>query len=551
MGVWMSQRARLSFVVAFTALVFVSPAGIPAGAAAKGTSACHRNVPPILRDGFPNPEFRYSRNGRLDVNMLAAPGKVRIDGKPVWTRSFNHQFPGPALMVCAGDRLRVNLKNRLKGQPTNFHTHGFHVSPRGHHDNVYVNLDPGKNFRYEYSIPRTNPAGAYWYHPHRHHFVDSQIFAGMSGAIIQEGGLDRLPAFRDIPQRIMVLQNTQVKDGKVVPVNKANAAKEQIFVNGSLFPTAKIRPGELQRWRILNNSADRMMVLKLEDQPFWVLAQDGATLRRPRVVRRMKLAPGQRREVLVRGAKHGRYVLEAAPFKQFPGPVPKAQPFMFVQSQGEPVAHRQPIPQRLGGHFPDLRKEQPERYRKIVYSEEISKTETDFFLNGQMFNPHNVLTMKLNSLEQWKLVNTTNEWHTFHIHINDFQVIRIGGKPQPYVNYQDNVMIPPNSSVVIRQRPTQFTGKFVFHCHVVFHEDHGMMMAVRVAKNPTAGELAANSWQDGELTVASSAYGSSAVPGPAVDRSEPPALVTDGFPARHDVAGRPWFCRLGLTNRKT
>lgn len=542
----MTDLARRVKYLVLPLILLVAPPVVGGSADARGTSACHRNAPPIIRDGFPNPNFRYSRNGRLDMTMVAKRGKVDLNGKRVWTRSYNAQVPGPTLMVCAGDRMKVKLVNRLGDQPTNFHTHGFHVSPRGHHDNVYVNLDPGKTFKYEYSIPRTNPAGSYWYHPHRHHFVDEQIFAGMAGAIIQEGGLDRHPLLRDVPQRIIVLQNTQVKNGKVVNVNASNGAKQLIYVNGELFPTANIRPGELQRWRIFNNSSDRMLVLRLNGRPFWVLAQDGSPLVRPRAIRNLKLAPGQRREVLVRGGKHGTYTLEAAPFKQFPGPVFPAQPFMFVKSQGKPVEQRKPIPKRLGRTFEDLRGKKPDRYRRIVYSEkQVSKTQTDFLINGLMFNPNRVMTMKLGSLEQWKLVNDTSEWHTFHIHINDFQVIKIAGRRQKFVNYQDNVMLPPRSSVIIRQRPTQFTGKFVFHCHVVFHEDNGMMAAVAVAKNPTARQLSAGAWQDEALTVSSSAYGSPVPPGPVGEGGSLLSFPAERAPRRHtDGAGRSFFCKL-------
>jgi suppressor of ftsI len=72
--------------------------------------------------------------------------------------------------------------------------------------------------------------------------------------------------------------------------------------------------------------------------------------------------------------------------------------------------------------------------------------------------------MKLGALERWTLVNTNTEWHAFHIHVNDFQVVSVAGKRVPYVDYQDNVALPPKSKVVVLMRPTDFTGKFVMHC---------------------------------------------------------------------------------------
>ena len=111
----------------------------------------------------------------------------------------------------------------------------------------------------------------------------------------------------------MVIQNTQVKDGRVVPADESDATDQRLYVNGELNPTAKIRPGEIQRWRIFNANADRIIELTMGGRPFHVLAQDANTLKRPRVVRRLRIAPGSRREVLVRGGKKGRYVLRAAP----------------------------------------------------------------------------------------------------------------------------------------------------------------------------------------------------------------------------------------------
>lgn len=524
-------------------------------AAAKERTGCHRNAPPIIRDGFPTPQLRYSRNGRLTTSMRPAIGPTMIDGKRVRAWTYDGQFPGPMLMICAGDRLKINFTNGLPA-PTNFHTHGFHVSPRANHDNVYLLLRPGKKFTYEYDIPHTNRPGTFWYHPHWHPDVSSQIFAGMAGGIIEEGGLDRLPKLRNVPQRFLVLQNTEINDGRIVPEDKSNAADQRVHVNGHRNPTAKIRPGALQRWRIFNANANRVMVLKLDGLPFRVLSQDGNTLARSRVVRKLEIGPGSRREVLIRGPKAGRYTLRAVPFRQFAGAndpkqggwVPN-QKLVTLKSAGAPPA-RKPAPRKLLATQPDLRDEKVDRKRTIVYSEDqVSSTQTDYLLNGHMYDPNRVITMKMNSLEEWKLVNDTAEWHTFHIHINEFQVISVAGRPQPYVDYEDNVMIPPGQTVVVRTRPTQFSGKFVFHCHVTFHEDNGMMAAVQVKRNPTAEELAASVATDGAMTIASNEHGSDAEPQLA---AAPAATVSPGQSPWSTGAvghGSSLFCRLG--SRKT
>jgi hypothetical protein len=155
-----------------------------------------------------------------------------------------------------------------------------------------------------------------------------------------------------------------------------------------------------------------------------------------------------------------------------------------------------------------------DRERTILFSEMAEASGApSFLLNGMTFDPNRTdITMQLDSVEQWTLVNTTREWHTFHIHINDFQVVSVNDVPVPYIDYQDNVALPPGSHTVILMHPTDFTGKFVFHCHVTFHEDHGMMATVQVVREPTAEESRQSVVHDGGLAIGSSAYGSAEVP---------------------------------------
>jgi len=525
------RRGRISvggaLLAALLALVALAAGGSLATGSTSGTHArtagnsdCHKNAPPILHDGFPEPPTRYSRGGRLDVPLTASLGKVLIGGKRATALSYDGSFPGPTLVICAGDHLTVHFKNDMT-EPTNLHTHGFHVSPEANHDNVFLRIDPGQAFTYEYDIPQDQPAGTYWYHPHLHMFVEPQIFAGLAGAIVQEGGLDRLPSLRHVPQRWIVIQNTEVKGGKVVPVGESSETNARLYVNGVKDPTAKIRPGELQRWRIFNADADRYVVLRLaHSQRFQLLAEDGHTLARPLSVSTLQIAPGSRREVLVRGGKPGSYALQAIPFAQFPGgdkaanggPEPNEK-LLTLRSAGKP--HPTPFPAHAALTQPtDLRGKPIDRKRTIVFNEMTEPSgAAAFTLNGMKFDPERVdVTMKLGSIEQWTLVNETTEWHTFHIHINDFQLVSVAGKPVPYVLEEDNVALPPKSKTVVLMHPIDFTGKFVIHCHVTFHEDHGMMAAVQVVREPTATQMKRAVVRDGDLAISSGAYGSSAPP---------------------------------------
>jgi FtsP/CotA-like multicopper oxidase with cupredoxin domain len=283
-------------------------------------------------------------------------------------------------------------------------------------------------------------------------------------------------------------------------------------VNGAINPVVHIRPGQIQRWRIVNANADAIVELSLGGQQVQVLAQDGNTLRWMRPARVLLIGPGSRREILVRGARPGRYAMTALPFAQYKGAKPTSRTLLTVVSSGRPVAGQ--LPRGPLASPRDLRRMRADRYRRIVFHEVVPPSgKTRYLVNNHLFDPNYVpITMKLGSVEQWTIVNTDTEWHTFHIHQNPFQVISLGGRPVRYVSYEDTVAIPPESSAVIRMRPTDFTGKFVFHCHMVFHEDNGMMMAVRVVARPTRAELKASTGAVHGIAVSSSSYGEHALP---------------------------------------
>jgi suppressor of ftsI len=544
-GVRLRKRpTALLAVVALTAGgALIGGAALSEGSTLARTSArpaCARHFPGLIRDGFPEPPMRFSRNGRLTTTLRASVSSVKINGQRYRTMNYDGSYPGPTLVFCPGDNLVVHFINDLP-LPTNLHVHGLHVSPTANHDNVFIKLRPGQHFTYQYSIPLDQSPGSFWYHPHHHEYVEQEIFAGLAGAIVVQGKLDDEMA--GIPQRIMVITSTELCDktghsvpfptvgsgssgsqpcktpGRTVPVNDSNEQYTPLLINGTVSPVVHIRPGQIQRWRIFNENDNRIVKLSLAGQTVQELARDGNTLRWTRPTKVLLIGPGSRREILVRGARPGRYPLRALPFAQFPGgdkrgsggPTPN-QAVLTVVSSGRNASARMPK-----GPFSspmDLRRMRIDRFRRIVFAErDISPNDTLFLLNRHAFNPNYVpITMKLNSVEQWTLVNTNTEWHTFHIHQNPFQVLSINGRKLPYVDFEDNVAMPPHSTIVIRMHPIDFTGKFVFHCHVTFHEDHGMMMAVQIVRRPTAAELAASTGGVHGIAVQSSAEGQRALP---------------------------------------
>jgi len=138
-----------------------------------------------------------------------------------------------------------------------------------------------------------------------------------------------------------------------------------------------------------------------------------------------------------------------------------------------------PLPEKLI-QLPDLSHVEIAQQREIIFQENMIAPV--FTINGAAFDPDVVnTTVKLGTTEEWILRNTSPDAHPFHIHVEDFQVMSINGDPQPF-SYQDTVNLPPRSSVVIRIPFLDFTGKFVYHCHILAHEDFGMMSVIEVVE---------------------------------------------------------------------
>lgn len=520
-----SRKRLLAFgavgVGAAIAVAVVLVLALGGGSSTKTVSAlkprCAAHFPTVIRDGFPEPPMLFSRNGVLDTTLTAALGKKKINGTVDQLMEFNRIMPGPTLVLCPGDLVRVDLQDKLP-LPMNLHVHGLHVSPSGDGDNVFVTVNPLQSHDYRYQLPLDHEPGAFWYHPHLHGLVDVETTAGLIGAIIVEGGLDNL--LSAIPQRIIVIHGGKLvpPGGKPLPIPGAkpgqikpppNPGPKEDLVNGTYDPTLHIQPGQLQRWRIWNATGERELKIVLPGTTFELLAKDGNTLRNMLPMKELLIGAGERVEVLVRGGRPGTTTLQSlrfqpcfrACFDPFGG-VPNNgrdfgfQPLLTVVSRGAPV--QDPLPTGPLANPPDLRTAHVDMNRTIVLARRVVPLKApEFPISGKLFDPNRVdITMRLNSIEQWTIRNecssTLKEWHNFHIHQNPFQIISVDGRPVSFIDWQDTVNIAPCSTVVIRIHPIDFTGKFVFHCHLTFHEDHGMMGVVQVLAHPTPAQVHAN-----------------------------------------------------------
>ena len=515
------RAAPIAGALAVVAIVAVAAILLLGGSSSSTTTAranpyCDKHFSGWIKDGFPEPPMLISHDGVLSTTLTATPYTIHVDDHSYQGMEYDGSTPGPTLVICRGDVVHVNLVNKLP-LPTNLHVHGLHVSPEGHSDNIFVDVNPLQDFHYTYDIPLDQSPGTDWYHPHYHPLVDAETTAGMLGGIIVEGGLENVLA--NIPQRLIMIHGGKPTppDGKPLPIPGVPAGKvhappspgpSQLLVNGVYQPTLHIRPGELQRWRIVNSTGERFQKLALPGVTFEVLAYDGQTLEYMRPEREILLGPGERVDVLVRGEPPGSYALNSMPFQPcfkgcfdpFGGVPEDGRNFGFqtlinVISSGSAVSV--PMPTGPIGHPLDLRHAHVDVYRTIVMARIPSVAhEPEFPLNGKLFSANRVdITMALNSVEQWTIKSPdgrSDEWHNFHIHVNPFQVVAIDGRPLNWIDWQDTVNVPAGGSVTIRIHPTDFVGKSVFHCHVDFHEDNGMMGVFQIVKDPPPSEVNAN-----------------------------------------------------------
>ncbi|MCC6315171.1 MAG: multicopper oxidase domain-containing protein, partial [Thermomicrobiales bacterium] len=304
------------------------------GASGAGRRALAQAIDPLIgaggAGGWVEPPVLLSSDRALDVVLDARP----VPAAGLGRMGYAGRIPGPTLRFRPGDTVRVLLRNNLGGDQTNLHVHGLHVSPQGNGDNVFVTLDNGQNFQYAYAIPANHPGGTFWYHPHHHGDAQEQVGAGLAGAIVIDGALDAVPGVAGLPERMFVLQGPETRAG------------ESIYtVNGAANPEAAIRPGQTQRWRLANMSANSHFHLQLDGHQFHVIANDGNALPETRPVDTLMLAPGQRADALVQAAEPGRYALRSLAFGEG-GQAQPAFPVATLVVAGAPM-EPQPLPTAL------------------------------------------------------------------------------------------------------------------------------------------------------------------------------------------------------------
>ena len=512
-SVLLSRRQALAVVSATGGLALVGSAlRRPASAQSPDTHGGHSleldpGATPTWLNFVPGelvePEVWGSADGELRGDLRLAYAFQEIGGYTLNLRGYNGVIPGPTLRVKPGDRLALTLTNALPPNPdpmpqnhnlphhfntTNFHSHGLHVSPEGESDNVFRAMEPGGQYDIVIEIPEDHPAGTYWYHPHHHGAVDAQLTSGCFGALIVEGDFADVPEIADAQERVLMLSEVLFDYlGQIEHYDTLwpEAVPRFLAVNGQREPVLRMRPGEVQRWRVVQAAHEDNFRLGLSGHELHVIARDGISLAEMERVTDLVIAPGQRVDLLIQAGGPGTYHLAALPNDQgYPSP---EGPFATLIVEGEPLP--MDLPQRLSSPpFPDITDDELTGSRTLTLSEWAPENpaagnyqEFAFLVDGQQFDPSRVdQTVHLNAVEEWTIVNDDVADHVFHIHTNPFQVTQINGETLDTPVWLDTVIVPREGSITYRTRFLDFTGKLVLHCHMMNHEELGMMQIVEI-----------------------------------------------------------------------
>jgi suppressor of ftsI len=448
------------------------------------------------------------------VTLIAASDPVT--GKSEF-RYRGNNVP-PVIRVQPGSILNVEYKNELAAQSredcfghpcmqmTNLHFHGLHVSPNAPQDDVLdMMASPGETLHYSVQVPPQQPPGLYWYHTHSHGESYIQDLDGMSGAIVVEGIERYAPEVRNMRERILVLRDLilpandperkTVMESVAMQTTDCGTAPEKpeaaFTVNGRLRPKIDIAPGERQFWRIVNASPDLYADLEVDSVSLEVVALDGMPLAyhdpaiRKRSMSHVLVPPAGRVEAIVTGPPADSHAaLRSRCFDT--GPDGDSNPAMVLADiVSVPPSNVQTLP-ALGG-APVYASFPPTTLKRVESSEPqfvvtFTEDKQGFYINGQKFemNSGPMLTVDVGSLRHWRVTNSTKEVHPFHIHQVHFLTYAVDGKPVKDPVWLDTVNVPSGSSIDLAMDFTDpiIRGMSLFHCHLLKHEDKGMMAKI-------------------------------------------------------------------------
>jgi len=434
-------------------------------------------IPPLL-------EPRVDGTGRkvFDLRVQAGTSEL-LAGKPTETWGANGAYLGPTLRATRGDRVAVNVRNGLP-EATTIHWHGMHL-PAAADGGPHQPIQPGATWSPSWTIDQ--PAATLWYHPHPHQRTEDHLYRGVAGLFLVEdpqASTLALPDRYGIDDIPVILQDKRfTPDGALdfgepafSPIGRLG---DQLLVNGTHDPHLDVSSQRV-RLRLLNASTARSYNLGFADhRPFELIASDGGLLAAPHRTTRVPLSPGERAEIVATFQPGERVVLRSFPPELgtglFEGRFAGADDsFDLLQVRAAAtLAPAPPVPDRLANH------------QRL---EAAAATTTRRFelngssrINGQSMDPGRIdQAVTVDTTELWEVANRSGNLHNFHVHGVQFQVLAYQGAAPPptLAGWKDTVFLPSGATTRLLVRFGDYSDPalpFMFHCHLLRHEDNGMM----------------------------------------------------------------------------
>ncbi len=475
-----------------------------------------------VHEPLPDLPVVESRDGVARLQLTASGG--RFGALP---RLVGFGNVAPTIRVRPGDAIDVELRNQLArsaetANAVDLHFHGLNVTPDKPGDDVLMSLaPPGGKLHYRFVVPASQPPGLYWYHPHSHGETYWQVTSGMSGAIVVDGLDERISQLRNLHQRIAIVRDVQNRPdimsipwyarkmtpkGAGIDPDDAPGPNESclpeptmhLTLNGVATPYVSIASGERQLFRIVNASAGRVLDLAVDNQRIGVVGIDGYPVNtypgNPDVmwVAHAVVPPAGRLEFIVTG-QQSPAVLQTRCYDSGPGgdrdPAAVLAVLTPVDSPSATASELDANRANPQPHAATVSVEAPAKKRTIDLTEDAN----GFYIDGHAFSMDGrpAIVARAGTLEEWTFVNETGEVHDMHVHQVHFVVESTDGKPVYPRLWRDTVLVPPRhktggrtipgtTRVLIDFRSPGIRGTFVVHCHMLDHEDGGMMALVRV-----------------------------------------------------------------------
>lgn len=445
-----------------------------------------------------------ARAGAASFELSAAPGQAGVVGPPysqtdVWC--YSGQVPGPEIRVRQGERLRVVVKNRL-AEGTTVHWHGVRVpnAMDGVPHLTQAPIAPGEQFVYQFDLP---DAGTYWYHPHQRSF--EQVGRGLYGPLIVE---ERQPILvdRDVTWVLgdwRLRSNAQISDdfGNRMDTAMAGRVGNTVTVNGRIQDAFLARSGERLRLRLINAATARIFGLEFQGHQPQIVALDGQPVAphapetgrivlgpamRADLVIDMMGAPGETFRVIdsfYRGLEYRLLDIAynaQAPIRTSPLDASIRLPDNTMPEPDLPAAQGHEVV--LGGGMMSGMMAGMMGGRRMSM-EDMMRHGMSWTINGVAASGHihePLLTLDHNRSYVLAIKNETAWFHPIHLHGHAFRVVSRNGRPTRHREWLDTVLIPPRESAdiaFVADNP----GDWMIHCHVLEHQEGGMMGTIRVA----------------------------------------------------------------------